>query len=458
MVMRDIVVLAIGLVLGLLLVGWRRGRRLRALFGSLRDVDITALAGYRHGRLEDLSLADRAVMQQDGGVQVTAAVLSPRESRAFFGTDLARSGIQPVWIEVNNAEETPFWLLSAGLDADYFSAREAAHVRHSLFAPSANRQMDEFFDQAQFRNPVLPGTRRAGFVFTNLDEGTKPVSIDLVAPRYGATKSFTFLLRVPGLKTDSSRLDVARLYPSESIVRLQTEADLRAAVERLPAWTTNAKGTARGDPLNLVVIGHHDDLFPAFLRRGWHATEVVYLGSSWRTLKSFLLGSPYRYSPVSPLFALGRFQDLAAQKSRQSIHQRNHMRVWLTPMEYQGRPVWLGQISRDIGVRWTLKTWNLTTHTIDPDVDEARMGLIQDMLYSQALVKFGFAKGLEPASSTRPHRNLTGDPYFTDGLRAVLLFERRPISLGEAQVFEWELPGSMPADAPVASTPRSASG
>jgi hypothetical protein len=27
---------------------------------------------------------------------------------------------------------------------------------------------------------------------------------------------------------------------------------------------------------------------------------------------------------------------------------------------------------------------------------------------------------------TRPHRNLTGDPYFTDGLRAVLLFERRP--------------------------------
>ena len=205
-----------------------------------------------------------------------------------------------------------------------------------------------------------------------------------------------------------------------------------------------------------MLIGHHDDLFPAFLRRGWHATEVVYLGSSWRTLKSFLLGSPYRYSPVSPLFALGRFQDLAAQKARQSIHQRNHIRVWLTPMEYQGRPVWLGQISRDIGVRWTLKTWNLTTHTIDPDVDEARMGLIQDMLYSQALVKFGFAKGIDPAPSTRPHRNLTGDPYFTDGLRAVLVFERRPVGLGEAQVFEWELPGAMPAD--LAATPRSASG
>ncbi len=448
--MRDIVVLGVGLVVGLLLLGWRRGRRLQALFDSVRDVDLTALAGYHHGRLEDLSLADRAVTQRDGGVEVTAAVLSARESRALFGTDLARSGIQPLWIEVKNAEEVPYWLLAAGLDADYFSAREAANVRHSRFARSANRQMDEFFDQVQFRSPVLPGTRVAGFIFTNLDEGTKPVAIDLVAPRHGAVKSFTYFLRVPGLKTDSSRLDFARLYQPESIVKLETEAELRAALERLPGWTANAKGTARGDPLNLVLIGKQDDLFPAFLRRGWHPTEVVYLGSSWRTLKSFLLGSRYRYSPVSPLYALGRFQDVAGQKARQSIHQRNHIRLWLAPMEYRGRPVWLGQISRDIGVRWTLKTWSLTTHKIDPDVDEARLGLIQDMLYSQALVKFGFVKGLDPAPSARPHRNLTGDPYFTDGLRAVLLFERRPVALGETEVFEWERPGTTATDAPPA--------
>jgi len=445
--MRDVVILAIGLVLGLLVLGWRRGRRLRALFDSVRQVDLTALAGYRHGRVEDVSLAERAITQRDGGLEVTVAVLSAKESRALFGTDLARSGIQPVWIEVKNGEEVPYWLLAAGLDADYFSAREAAHVRHTLFARSANRQMDEFFDQSQFRSPVTPGTRGAGFVFTNLDEGIKPVAVDLVAPRHGAVKSFTYFLRVPGLKTDASRRDVDRLYPPESIVRLESEAELRAALERLPGWTTNAKGTARGDPLNLVVIGKQDDLFPAFLRRQWHPTEVVHLGSSWRTLKSFLLGSRYRYSPVSPLYALGRFQDLAAQKARQSIHQRNHIRLWLTPIEYRGNAVWLGQISRDIGVRWTLKTWNLTTHKIDPDVDEARLGLIQDLLYSQALVKFGFVKGPDPAPPAQPHRNLTGDPYFTDGLRAVLVFERRPVALGETEVFEWESPGGAAIDA-----------
>ena len=34
------------------------------------------------------------------------------------------------------------------------------------------------------------------------------------------------------------------------------------------------------------------------------------------------------------------------------------------------KPVWIGQISRDIGVRFTFKTWPPVTHKIDPDFDE----------------------------------------------------------------------------------------
>jgi len=442
MILRDVIVALAVLLLVLAVLGWRRGRRLHALFDSVWDLRPGAFAAYRPGRIEEVPLADRSLTQTDGKVKVTVAVLSARESRALFGTDLARSGIQPVWLVVENGDAVPYWLLTAGLDADYFSAREAAWVRHTRFARSANRQMDEFFDQVQFRNPIAPGTTGKGFVFSNLDEHTKSLSVDLVAPRHGSAKSFTFFAPVPGLKTDVSRVDLDRMYAPEAIVRLQTEVELRAAVEQLPGFTTNKGGTARGDPLNVVLIGKREDLLPAFLRRGWHPTERIYLGSSWKTFKSFLLGSRYRYSPVSPLYAMGRLQDLAGQKARQSIHQRNHIRMWLTPLEYQGKPVWLAQISRDIGVRWTLKTWSLTTHKIDPDVDEARLGLIQDLLYSQSLIRFGFTGGIQPATQSSPHRNLTGDPFFTDGLRAVLLFERRPVSLDEVEVFEWERPGS----------------
>ena len=40
-------------------------------------------------------------------------------------------------------------------------------------------------------------------------------------------------------------------------------------------------------------------------------------------------------------------------------------------MRYHGKPVWVGQISRDIGSRLTIHSPTLTTHKIDPDVDEA---------------------------------------------------------------------------------------
>ena len=39
---------------------------------------------------------------------------------------------------------------------------------------------------------------------------------------------------------------------------------------------------------------------------------------------------------------------------------------------------------------------------------------------------------------SKPRHNLTGDPYFTAGLRAVLMFDRRPYSFTEIQRFDWE--------------------
>ena len=68
MVMPDVVfVLAGALVLVLALLGWRRGRRLRVLFDAVRDLDFTTLTAYRHGRLEEVPLAERAMTQRQGG-------------------------------------------------------------------------------------------------------------------------------------------------------------------------------------------------------------------------------------------------------------------------------------------------------------------------------------------------------------------------------------------------------
>ena len=107
-------------------------------------------------------------------------------------------------------------------------------------------------------------------------------------------------------------------------------------------------------------------------------------------------------------------------------------------MRFEGKPVWFGQISRDIGVRVTSKT--IVTHKIDPDVDETRDFLLWDLLYSQGLSRFAFVKGIGAASMSEPRSNLTGDPYFTDGYRVVLWVSSDPVDLEEVEFVKWEVP------------------
>lgn len=106
-------------------------------------------------------------------------------------------------------------------------------------------------------------------------------------------------------------------------------------------------------------------------------------------------------------------------------------------MRVEGKPVWVGQVSRDIGVRLTTRSPFLTTHKVDPDVDEAREYLLQDMLWSNSISRWGMASGVGAASSDQPRENLTGDPYFTDGKRLVLFISAVPKSIPEVELIEW---------------------
>jgi len=184
--------------------------------------------------------------------------------------------------------------------------------------------------------------------------------------------------------------------------------------------TTNRSRSGNGDPVNLVVIESLASLLVAFVGR-WDETEAITLATCWKTVRAFLLGTEYRYSPVSALYLFGRGQDIALQKIRQSINVRIHLRLWLAPYRLNGNPVWIGQVSRDIGVRLTTKVWNLTTHRIDPDIDESRDYVLDDVLDAGRVEAAGFVTATAPTTASTPRHNLTGDPYYTDGKRVVIL-------------------------------------
>jgi hypothetical protein len=377
----------------------------------------------------------RAISATEDAVRVSVSVLSAAESLAVYGVPLALKGIQPVWIEVENGDDRAYWLMSPGLDPNFFPPTEAADV----FAAGVQREaIEQAFKDLAFRNPVPAATTVSGFVLANLDEGAKLVQVDLVAT--GAMKSFSFLASVPGFRSDYHAREVfsREFYSPDQIVEYEDDDTFRTALEKLPCCATNKKGTRDADPLNLVVVGGLEDAFPALIRRGWQPTEQTWSGSVLKMAKSALSGERYPYAPISPLYLYGRPQDLALQRARDNIHQRNHLRLWLSPMRYHGKPVWVGQISRDIGSRLTIHSPYLTTHKIDPSVDEARTALTEDMAYSQNLAATGLVAGVGEAHPEAPRKNLTRDPYFTDGFRAVLIFDAHPRSLAEIGFLPWE--------------------
>jgi hypothetical protein len=54
-----------------------------------------------------------------------------------------------------------------------------------------------------------------------------------------------------------------------------------------------------------------------------------------------------------------------------------------------------------------------------------------------ALSKYGLVGGVGVSTMTEPRVNAGGDPYFTDGLRAVLFIASEPAPITDVEWLEW---------------------
>jgi hypothetical protein len=165
---------------------------------ALPGVDSGPYPGYR----------ERAQTSTTGPLTVSAAALSAEESAAVYGVPLAGKGIQPVWVEVENRDDIPYWLLFPGLDPNFFPASEVAEALAAGSEGTTPADLDARFQVLAFRNPVPPGRTVSGYVLTNLHEGVKLVQVDLFGDRKGY--SISFLSVVPGLRTDYKKSEVFR--------------------------------------------------------------------------------------------------------------------------------------------------------------------------------------------------------------------------------------------------------
>jgi hypothetical protein len=384
-----------------------------------------------------------------GTVAVSVSILTDDQARRQFGADLAAREVQALWISVRNGSDGPRWFIPNMLDPDFYSAEEVAMMLRPQVPARDHDHLRQALRDASMRVLLAPRTITEGFVFLPRVEGGRYVDIRLHGDAYDAAVigdkpmteprelRFEFALALPDGDFDYEKLDLGKTYAGRELPDLSVE-QLRAELERMPCCAADAAGNGEGDPLNVVLVGAPSQVLDSLTRAGWSFTHRITLRTVKREVAAALEGAPYAVAPVSSLYVFGRKQDLALQRARRSIAQRNHMRLWLAPFRCEGRPVWLGQVSRDIGVKATTKSPTLTTHVIDPEVDTTREYLLHSLIAQGFVDRFGFARGSAAATADRPRYNLTGDPYLSDGMRLVVFLATAPVPPDQTRNLAWE--------------------
>jgi hypothetical protein len=360
---------------------------------------------------------ERALTKDSSGVRVSATIVGTEEAREIFGIDLLQKNIQAVWLEIENNTNRTLILLPTSLDPDYFAPLEVAYAYHKTYASDVNEAIDEHLQTLNFpiRSPILPGSSLSGYVFTNRTKGMKVIEVDLLGRNF--SQNFSFFTPAPDTEEGQRILPrMKTMFSAQELKTVESEAALRQALEHLPCCVADEDGKPTGEPLNVVIIGEMDDWISGFVRRG------------------------YQYQPLNPRYVFGRPQDISGQKlSRRYTRSQEHfIRIWKTSILYEDKPVWIAQTNTRLGERFAEKAVADATIPLDPYVDHTRNDLTQDLAYSQALIKIGYVKGSGQSQSTPAEKKSEDVYYTTDGLRVVLVFGDRPVSLEGIDFFNWE--------------------
>src|SRR5260370_3474385 len=122
--------------------------------------------------------------------------------------------------------------------------------------------------------------------------------------------------------------------------------------------------------------------------------------------------------PMSPLYLFGRSQDFgwAHAEPIKVVASRNHLRIWKAPFEVDGRTLWVGAATHDIGFERDERNDGVT-HKIDPDIDLER-DYVEKTLISTGLVSE--VTHVLPAEALKQPRTATDASFHSDRRGLVL--------------------------------------
>ena len=176
-----------------------------------------------------------------------------------------------------------------------------------------------------------------------------------------------------------------------------------------------------GDMVNILIVGTQDQVVQVFTTGGWVQVDKSVGSTAINALFGSLEKKDYLTMPMSILYLFERPQDygFAHAEPVRVVMSRNHLRVWKSPFEVDGRPLWCVAATHDIGFERDQRN-NGLTHKIDPAIDGERE-YVNGTLSGTGLVVQ--RDHVTPADALTTAKTATGGEFRSDGRILVLVLK-----------------------------------
>ena len=173
-----------------------------------------------------------------------------------------------------------------------------------------------------------------------------------------------------------------------------------------------------GDMVNYALVGSEEQVEAAFKAAGWVLVDKTVGDAVLHGILSTLSHEAYTEMPMSTLYLFGRPQDLSYARGYplKVAAERHHLRVWKTDKTVDGRPLWVGSATHDVGFEKDQRNGKVT-HKIDPEIDKERDFLLQSF---DAAGAFSSAAYVTPDDPMLKARTATGGSFYSDGRIVVM--------------------------------------
>lgn len=191
-------------------------------------------------------------------------------------------------------------------------------------------------------------------------------------------------------------------------------------LKQIPRRVSDPDGNP-GDMVNVLIVGTQEQVVQVFTAAGWVQVDTSVRGTALNALLNSIEKKDYLTMPMSTLYLFNRPQDygFAHAEPLKVAMSRNHLRVWKSPYDVDGRPLWCVAATHDIGFERDQRN-NGVTHKIDPAIDGERE-YVDGTLSGTGLVVQ--RDHVLPADALTMAKTATGGEFHSDGRIVVLVLK-----------------------------------